>query len=270
MQLRRMIISGAAATAVALALAAPASAHTEVKSTSPGSRRDREHVDRRGDRHVHPGDPERHAEGDRRRRHHGLQGLRWPRPAQGHAAARRAEAARCGQAATRSAGRSRRSTATSRTARSASGSASRAAPLHRSRSPRSASVAVAAPAAAHVQVAPAEAAPGDPVKFERARPGRDGGAHGRGRAAGPEGRAAVLVRGPARLEAHDRAADDGSVGVDPLARRGSRPTASSGSRSSPRRPSRRASSSGRRSRRYDDGDGGRLDRPARLREPGRR
>jgi copper resistance protein C len=35
MQLRRMIISGAAATAVAPALAAPASAHTVVKSTSP-------------------------------------------------------------------------------------------------------------------------------------------------------------------------------------------------------------------------------------------
>jgi hypothetical protein len=84
------------------------------------------------------------------------------------------------------------------------------------------------------------------VRDPRARR-EERGTHDRGRAAGAPRRAAVRLRGPARLAPHGPAGARRHRRRDPLARGGWRPTASCASRCSPGRPSARATSCGRRS-----------------------
>ena len=129
--------------------------------------------------------------------------------------------------------------------------------------------ALAAPATAHVQVRPTVAAPGDPVLFEVIVPGESDAKTVQVTLQVPKERAAVLLQRPAGLGTGETAkASDGSLVGDRLAGRASRRTASRASPSWLRRPSRRATSSGRRCSRYDDGERRALDRRPRLREPG--
>ena len=197
----------AATGAVRLAAAAPA-AHTELKSTSPakGSTRG---TGRHGHRDVHAADPARDAARHGPGRQGRLEGQRRPRPAQDLAPHGAAEGRQ-------PAGRyTARWTIKAVDGHEQSGSFSSgcasdaAAGSRRSCSPGRPLRARPGPRAD----LPDRGRAGRPGAVRAARAGGDRGAHDGGLGPGPEGRPAVLVRGPAGLEAHARDAGDGSISV---------------------------------------------------------